>query len=131
VKLELNLRSYTTRIARGAALAAGVPDDRSPVATVLQSEYAPALYNDPALTSRLTQVFVRELGPEVVETRPAVMASEDFGRLGLNGQIPIFMFRVGAVDPAAFAQANAQNKEVPTLHSPSLLHYLRPPFVPV
>ena len=63
VRLQLTVRSYTDearrqtleaikRIARGQALAAGMPEDRLPEVKVTD-EFTPALYNDPKLTERL------------------------------------------------------------------------------
>jgi amidohydrolase len=128
VKLELNLRSYkedvrqkliaaVKRIAQGQAQSAGMPADRMPVVTVSESEYAPAVYNDPKLVQRLSGAFKRELGADNVLDLPPVMVSEDFGRLGLDEKIPVVMFRLGAVDPATFEEAQRNGTSLPTLHS--------------
>ena len=45
------------------------------------------------------------------------MASEDFGRLGLDGQIPISMFWLGAVEPAKVAKSKQSGIPLPSLHS--------------
>jgi hippurate hydrolase len=46
------------------------------------------------------------------------MASEDFGRLGLEGhQIPIVQFSLGAVDPAKMAESKRTGEPLPSLHS--------------
>ena len=63
VKLQLTLRSYSAevrehlvasirRICRGEAIAAGVPDDLTPIVTVVGAS-AEAISNDPALTKRV------------------------------------------------------------------------------
>src|SRR5687768_1684737 len=55
-KLQLTVRSYTPevrkllldgirRIARGEAIAAGMPEDRMPVVTIREAEYTPATFN--------------------------------------------------------------------------------------
>src|SRR5205807_3734883 len=41
------------RIARGVALAAGVPENRAPIVELLAGESVEATWNDPALTERL------------------------------------------------------------------------------
>ena len=41
------------------------------------------------------------------------MVSEDFGRFGLERQIPVCMLNVGAVDPAKIASG----ARLPSLHS--------------
>jgi amidohydrolase len=128
VKLQLSIRSFSedvrknilaaiTRTAQGVALAAGVPEDRAPIVSVSET-LAPVTYNDPGLARRLKAVFVAALGSEnVLESRPA-MASEDFGLFGLEGrQIPVFMFRLGAVDPQKMAESLKSGKPLPSLHS--------------
>jgi amidohydrolase len=117
VNLYLTVRTYKPdvrervlaaieRIAKGVALAAGIPNDRAPIVTVHESERAYATYNDPALTTRLASAVRRELGnAQVVEMDP-VMVSEDFGRFGLDRAIPISMLMVGAGGPTS-----------PSLHS--------------
>lgn len=129
VKLELNLRAFreevrlqmiesVARIARAAALGAGMPEDRLPIVTVLDTEFAPVMTNDPALTDRIAGVFRRVLGPDNVHTLPPVMGSEDFGQLGLNGQIPVLMFRLGAVSAARIDAAKRDGTALPSPHSP-------------
>ena len=44
------------RVARGLAIAAGVPDDRMPIVSISETERGDALYNDPALTARLVKI---------------------------------------------------------------------------
>lgn len=100
------------RIARGIAMAAGVPEDRAPVMQVLQHESVDSTYNDPALTNRLAAALKRDMGAAIVEIDP-LMVSEDFGRFGLEREIPICMLNVGAVDPANIASG----KRLPSLHS--------------
>jgi len=129
VKLELNLRAYkdevrqhmidaVARISRAAALGAGMPEDRLPIVSVLENEYAPALRNDPALTARLRPVFERALGAENVRDVPPIMGSEDFGRFGLEGKIPVLMFWVGSIAAQTLAEAKATGVAVPSNHSP-------------
>jgi hippurate hydrolase len=128
VKLELNIRTYkedvrrnilasVERIARGEAEAAGIPQDRMPIVTVLTGEYAPALYNDPNLMERIAPAIRRAVGAQKVVDLPPVMGSEDFGQFGLDGKIPVVMFRVGAVDPEKYAEAKRTGATLPTVHS--------------
>lgn len=129
VKLELNLRAFDetvrqrmiesiARISRAAALGAGMPEDRLPIVTVLENEFAPVVHNDPALTERMTATFQRVLGMENVYAQPPVMGSEDFGQFGLNGKIPVKMFRVGVVNPEKYAEARRTGIPLPSTHSP-------------
>jgi hippurate hydrolase len=129
VKLQLTIRSYKEevrqkilasieRIAKGTALAAGLPPELAPIVKVSDSETTPATYNDPALTERLTAVFTKVLGKENVISVAPVMGAEDFGRFALEGnQIPAVMFWLGATAPAVLAEAKRTGRPVPSLHS--------------
>ncbi len=129
VKLELTVRTYSeqvrgnilsdlSRTARGIALAGGIPEDRSPIVKVIESENVPATYNDPGLTARLRPVLAQWIGKEnVLSPRPG-MGSEDFGLFGLdNHEIPIFMLRLGAVAPEKIAESRRTGQPLPSLHS--------------
>jgi len=45
------------------------------------------------------------------------MASEDFGRLSLDHQIPAFMFWLGAIEPSRVEASRKSGKPLPSLHS--------------
>jgi len=73
VVLQLTIRTYKEevrqhilasidRIAKGVAMAAGVPEDRAPILKVIESENAPSLYNDPQLTERLATAMAERSG---------------------------------------------------------------------
>jgi amidohydrolase len=128
VVLQLTIRTYKEevrqhilasieRMAKGIASAAGVPDDRAPILTVIESEGAPSLYNDPQLTERITDAIGRAIGAENVSKAPPLMASEDFGRLSLDHQIPSVMFWLGAIEPSRVAASRSSGKPLPSLHS--------------
>jgi amidohydrolase len=129
VRLQLTVRTYKEevrqrilasieRITTNIARAAGIPEDRAPVVKISETEATPATYNDPALTERLAGVFEKTLGSVNVVKLPPVMASEDFGRYGLEGhQIPTFMFWLGAVSPDKVAESKRTGKPLPSLHS--------------
>ncbi|MDR3675283.1 MAG: amidohydrolase [Acidobacteriota bacterium] len=129
VRLQLTIRTYKEevrqhilaslqRIAQGIATADGIPASLAPSVIASDSEYTPAMYNDPPLTLRLAEVFKRALGADNVAEMPAVMASEDFGRFGLeNRQIPICQFSLGAVDGAKLVESRRTGVPLPGLHS--------------
>jgi amidohydrolase len=129
VKLQLTLRSYSAsvrahtieaikRICRGEAIAAGMPDDRMPIVTVVEEEFTPATYNDPALTRRVRGAFVDWFGTDSVKTIDAEMGGEDFSQFGLTVEkIPICLFRVGAVAPAKVEESQRTGVPLPSLHS--------------
>jgi hippurate hydrolase len=130
VKLQLTVRSYKEevrqkilssieRIAKGTAVAAGLPPELMPVVKVSETEVTTATYNNPALTERLTGVFTSLLGAENVVKWPPIMGAEDFGRFGLEGsQIPTMMFWLGASDPQKVAESRRTGKPLPSIHSP-------------
>jgi hippurate hydrolase len=128
-RLQLTVRSYTDevrqqtiaaikRIARGEAIAAGIPEDRMPDVQ-LEDEFTPATYNDPKLNARLVTTFQAWFGPDKVVEKKPVMGGEDFSEYGRTEQkIPICMFDIGAVDPKAILENQKSGKPLPTLHSP-------------
>ena len=130
VKLQLTVRSYKEevrqrilasieRIAKGTALAAGLPAELAPMVKVADTEVTTATYNDPALTERIKDVFTKLIGKEKVLPVAPIMASEDFGRFALEGnQIPAVMFWLGASDPAVLAESRRTGKPIASLHSP-------------
>ena len=130
VDLQLTVRSYKPevraallegirRTAREIARAGGVPDERLPVVTVHEEEFTPATFNDPGLTSRLETIFSAALGPENVIAVDPVMGGEDFGRFTLEDRsVPLTLFWLGAVDPAAHEEARRTGQPLPSLHSP-------------
>ena len=101
------------RVTKGVALAAGIPEDHAPIVEVIEAEGSRATYNDPALTERLAQALTRDMGEKNVVKMDPMMVSEDFGRFGLDGKVPICMLNVGAVDPAKIASG----ARLPSLHS--------------
>jgi hippurate hydrolase len=129
VRLQLSVRTYKEevrqrilasleRIARGIALARGIPEDRAPIVRPSDTEVTPALYNDPALTERVVGALQKSLGSENVLEGPREMVSEDFGRFGLEDhQIPVCMLRIGAIDAARIAKSKESGSPLPSLHS--------------
>jgi amidohydrolase len=129
VHLQLTIRTYKEevrqhilasldRIAKGIALAGGVPEDHAPIVKASETEVTPAMYNDPPLTEREVSALKRGLGADNVVEKPAVMGSEDFGQFGLDGhRIPTFMFMVGAIDAERITNSAKSGVPLPSLHS--------------
>lgn len=129
VKLELTLRSYSDevaqhlvssirRICENTARAYDLPADRLPVVTV-RTEQAPVMHNTVDLTRRLVGTFGDVFGKESLSYRPPAMGAEDFSEFGrVDPKIPLFMWWVGAADPAKFAVAEKAGKELISNHSP-------------
>jgi len=129
-KLQLTVRSYTdevrgklldgiARIARGEAIAAGIPEDRMPMIAV-EEDYTRATYNSPDLTRDSLAALRTVLGPErVLETRP-VMGGEDFGefRRADEARIKSVLFWVGGMPAAEIERARREGVTLPSAHSP-------------
>jgi len=129
VKMELTTRCYSEevrqtiiegvkRTAKGVAIAAGVPESRMPIVTVLDDESTPATINDPALAARLQKIFVAKLGADNVIEKQPIMGSEDFGIFSLDHKIPAVIFWLGAYDPAKVAESERTGAALPSPHSP-------------
>jgi hippurate hydrolase len=129
-RLLITVRSYTpqvrrmlldgiARIARGEAIAAGVPEDRMPVVTVRENEATPATLNTEVLTRSTVARFREHFGAErIAEMRP-VMAGEDFGRYHLaDPSIESLIFWVGGVPQDRWQAASGDAARLPSLHSP-------------
>ena len=128
VRLQLTVRYYTDetrdrirdgigRISEGIARAAGMPPDRLPLMSILDS--TPPTYNDPALARRASQAMARVLGNDNVLDLKPVMGGEDFGLYGRTPQkVPVCMFWLGAVAPQKMeASRKPGAPPLPSLHS--------------
>ena len=128
-RLLITVRSYSDetrqallagveRIARGEAIAAGVPDDRMPIMTVEQ-DYTPATFNTPQFSDHIAAVLAGHFGAVRVLQVPSVMGGEDFGQYyRADNSIESLIFWVGGVDPEKVAQAQRGDIKLPSLHSP-------------
>lgn len=130
VTLELTVRSYgpekrrqvleaIARIARGEAVAAGMPEDRMPVIRVADI-FTPAAFNTQPLTDRLVDRFRARFGAERVVLKAPTMAGEDFGRYRTGAgspDIPSLLFWLGGVPQKAWDAAGGDTARLPSLHS--------------
>jgi len=128
-KMLLTVRSYSDetreklirgieRIARGEAIAAGVPDDRMPVISV-KDEFTPSTYNPPAFANRMADVLKAHFPAGTVGETKASMAGEDFGRYyRADKSIESFIFWVGGVPAEQMEKARTGAISLPSLHSP-------------
>jgi hippurate hydrolase len=129
-KLQLTVRSYTPevrkllldgirRIARGEAIAAGVPEDRMPVVTIREQEFTPSTFNTEKLSDRALELFAANFGPQRAIKTPAVMGGEDFSRYWLaDKSIESLIFWVGGTPRAKWEAAAGNPQKLPSLHSP-------------
>jgi hippurate hydrolase len=129
VALQLTVRTYADetrrkvlaaieRIVLNQARAFGIPEEKRPKIRVKKA-YTPSVYNDPGLTGRIQGRFEAVFGKGEVRTLQPSMVGEDFSRYGRTvPRIPSLMFRLGATDPAEYAEAEAGKRVLPPLHSP-------------
>lgn len=129
VKLQITARYFSDKgqrvitdgiraMANGIAVSAGLPADRAPVVTVIDGESSPATYNDPALAHRVEAALIGALGASNVQELAPITPSEDVGIFGLEGhRIPLAYYSLGAMNPAAFADAQAAGKSLPGPHN--------------
>ena len=130
-KLQLTVRSYTdevrdhlldgiARIAKGEAIAAGVPEDRMPVVSVQKDEYTPATFNTVDFTEEMAAFLATSFGSERVIKMPPVMGGEDFSRYSRdeNKDVKSLIIWVGGVPQAEYDAAKKDGRTLPSLHSP-------------
>ena len=129
-KLQLTVRSYSdesrkllldgiARIAKGEAIAAGMPEDRMPTVEVIEP-YTPSTYNDPDFTETVMAGFRQRFGAERVLQVPSVMGGEDFGQFkrAAPDDVQSLIFWVGGVPADDFEAAQRGEATLPSLHSP-------------
>jgi amidohydrolase len=125
VHLQITVRSFKddvrkqllegiARIAKAAAVSARAPE---PVIKLQESQFTPALYNDPELAKKTAAVFRSHFGDDNVQITPPVMGGEDFSRYGKAG-VPVFFYFLGTIDHARFAESKkAGGRPLPSMHS--------------
>lgn len=127
--LQITVRSYTdevraqllegiARIARGEALAAGMPEDKLPT-VIVQDPYTPSTYNTPEFTETVMAGLSERFEGRVMET-PSVMGGEDFGQFYRADPetVESLIFWVGGAPQDQFDAAQRGETELPSLHSP-------------
>jgi amidohydrolase len=130
VRLQLTVRSFSPatraqllsaieRIAKGEAIAAGIPEDKLPVVTA-RDEATPAAFNSEPLTGRIISRFRERFGEDRVRQVPPTMGGEDFAqfRLADPDGVQSLLFWVGAIPQAKWDAAKGDTKILPGIHSP-------------
>lgn len=126
--LKITVRSYTpkvrqhildaiARIAKGEALAAGVPEPLLPE-IIIADEHTPAAFNTHELAEHMGKVFAERFGKErIVAGRPQ-MGGEDFSEYWLADKSKqALLFWVGGVPADKWATAAGDVTKLPSLHS--------------
>jgi amidohydrolase len=122
-KLQLTVRSYKAevrkrllagieRIAKAEAEAGGA--EKMPL--VERYERADAVYNDPAVATKVMAAVGARLGADNVKQTAPITASEDFSEYAKDG-VPTFMMWVGAIEPGKYRAAKESGERLPSLHS--------------
>jgi len=130
-RLQLTVRSYSdevrnhlldgiARIAKGEAIAAGMPEDRMPVVSVQKDEYTPATFNTVDFTEEMAAYLKTQFGEARVTKMPPVMGGEDFSRYSrdANKDVKSLIIWVGGVPRAEYEAAKKEGRTLPSLHSP-------------
>jgi hippurate hydrolase len=124
VVLKLTIRSFTEEvrqmihrrireIARGVAVAAGLPEDKMPEVKVLDFS-APANYNNPDLVERLRASAINVIDANNIKPVEPQTVAEDFALYGrTEHQVPTVLFWLGTVP-----EKRVQSGEMPGLHTP-------------
>jgi amidohydrolase len=128
-RLQITVRSYSdaarkqllegiARIARGEAIAAGMPEDKLPRVTVADP-YTPATFNTPELTERVAALLKPRFEGRVFEV-PAVMGGEDFSQFyrADRENVESLILWVGGVRASEWEKAQKGEITLPSLHSP-------------
>ncbi len=129
-KLQLTVRSFTDeqrerlrtgieRVARGEAIASGLPDNLMPV-IAFGVEHTPSLINEPGFTAEVMEPLKVRFGADRVTIAPPIMPGEDFARYRRSDptNIQSVMFWVGGERPEVMAKAEKEGTTLPSLHSP-------------
>ena len=115
-------------ISKGAAISAGLPDDKMPKLVFDESLDLP-VSNDPVLVMEAVKSMKDILGEgNVISVDPAMVA-EDFGKYGLTeDKVPIGLFWLGGVNRESYAEFQKNMKSLPPLHSSSFAPDFDPAF---
>lgn len=129
-RLQLTVRSYSdetrqsvldgiARIARGEAIAAGLPDALMPEVSI-KEPHTRATWNTPELAERAMDWLKPVLGEARVSVAPPAMGGEDFGefRRADADHVQSVLFWIGGVPADKLAAAGAGGAGLPSLHSP-------------
>ncbi|MBA3941929.1 MAG: amidohydrolase [Sphingopyxis sp.] len=129
-RLQLTVRSYSdevrshlldgiARIAKGEAIAAGMPEDRMPEVKIEKDEFTPSTFNTPDFTEEMAAYLKTQFGEARVVQIPPVMGGEDFGRFSRDDKdIKSLILWVGGVPQAEYDAAKKEGRTLPSLHSP-------------
>ena len=122
------IKESLINITRGAAITAGLPEDKMP-RVVFDESVNPPVTNDAGLVGNCVNSMKSILGNDkVIRVDPATVA-EDFGKYGLTEQkIPIALFWLGGVNADKYADHLKNQTPLPPLHNSSFAPDFDPTF---
>lgn len=111
-EVRLMIHRRIREIARGVAIAAGLPEDKMPE-VIIPDRFTPAIYNHPELVDKVSLSASKIVGTENVVDAEPVMIGEDFSRYGgPDHKVPTILFWLGTVP-----RERMQSGDMPGLHS--------------
>lgn len=115
-------------ITRGAAISAGLPENKMPLVVFDSSDNRP-VSNNPDLVLTSIKSMKTILGENnVIQVDPST-AAEDFGKYGLTGEkIPIALFWLGGVNKNKYVDHIDKGTFLPPLHNSSFAPDFDPAF---
>ena len=129
-KLQLTVRSYSDesrkllldgirRVARGEAIAAGLPENLMPEIAV-EDTYTPSTFNDVDFSNEMAAAFKARFGEERVMEWPPVMGGEDFSqfRRADPENIDSMIFWISGTPQPMLEALEKDGTPLPSLHSP-------------
>ncbi len=122
------IKESLINITRGAAIAAGLPDEKMPLIIFDKSDNQP-VDNNPEIVMKTVSSMKNILGDNnLIRVEPATVA-EDFGKYGLTDEnIPIALFWLGGVNKELYSQHVEKGTFLPPLHNASFAPDFYPAF---
>ncbi len=122
------IKESLSRIARGAAVAAGLPEDKMPLVYIEPAETAP-VSNDPQLVMNSVGFMRNCLGDDNVVQVDPMTVGEDFGKYGTTEEkIPIALFWLGGVNHDLYKKHKEEGAFLPPLHNAAFHPDFQPTF---
>lgn len=122
------IKEALMNITRGAAIAAGLPEDKMPLVTFGSDADLP-VSNDPELVMNCVSSMSGILGERsLTKVEPATVA-EDFGKYGQTAEkVPIALFWLGGVNRQKYEDHLNRGTPLPSLHNSSFAPDFEPAF---
>lgn len=136
LQVSLNVHTDATRDllidrieekAKGAGMAAGLPEEDWPQLVLNDDTRVSSVYNDPEMGEKVRDSFERLLGEENFYEAQPTMYGEDFGEYNhARPDIPGILFGIGSISPENMEAGEKGELEIPTTHSSKYLPDLEP-----